>query len=204
MKTLTKILGTISVAAVLVTTASAGDLNLIKGLNAGIEKGLIDKQEVNVVSVSKSFNYLTVKADLSNKTYRDYSVSLNLYSFKPENSGTIGVSSVYGYETFNSRSYTTEKGEWDNSTNSATNTKVAQDTKRHQIYIGINGTYIVDENLNLYNEIDIGTKAITLKLGLQHCFTNHISAGAEISKRWSYDNDYDNTNNVLFNISYTF
>jgi len=202
MRNLTKIL---SVAVVLASFASAGSLNLTKGLNIGIEKGLQDKQNVTVVNVNKTIlSYVTINVSVSNKTYKDYSVSFNLDNFKLKNGGIIGVSTIYGYETFNSRSYTTEKGEWDDSTNSSTYKKVTQDIKRHQIYIGASGTYIVDENLNLYNEIDVGTKAVTLKLGLQHCFTNHISAGAEISKRWSYNSDYDDTNNVLFNISYTF
>ena len=208
MKTLTKIL---SVTAVLVTTASAGSLNLTKGLNIGIEKGLQDKQNVTVVNVNKTIlSYVTINVNVSNKTYKDYSVSFNLDNFKLENGGIIGVSSIYGYETFNGRTtenvtqkvQTTDKyGE--PVTKEVTTTKDI-DEKRHQIYIGASGTYVVNKNLNLYNEIDVGTKAVTLKLGLQHCFTNHISAGAEISKRWSYNSDYDDTNNVLFNISYTF
>ena len=58
--------------------------------------------------------------------------------------------------------------------------------------------------MNLYDEIDIGTKTATLKLGMQHNLVKNIYIGAEVSRRWSYNSNYDNTNNVLFNISYTF
>ena len=196
-----KLLTTLSVAAVLASFASASNLNITKNLSIGIEKGLIDKQEVTAVNVSKSFlNYATFNADISNKTYKDYSLSLNLYSISVKNDGKIGISGVYGYEIFNSRTTETiTQQKQDQQTTTTT-----KDTKRHQLYIGVAGHYIINKNLILHNEIDVGTKAATLKLGLQHNFTNHISAGAEISRRWSYDNDYDNTNNILFNISYSF
>ena len=198
-----KLLTTLSVAAVLASFASASNLNITKNLSVGVEKGLMDKQEVTAVNVSKSFlNYATFNANISNKTYKDYSLSLNLYSISVKNNGKIGIKGIYGYEIFNGR--TTETITQQKQDQQITTTTTTKDTKRHQLYIGAAGNYIVTNNLTLYNEIDVGTKAVALKLGMQHNFTNHISAGAEISRRWSYDNDYDNTNNILFNISYSF
>jgi len=193
MKNLSK---TLSVITILATFASAN--NLTKNLTISAEKGLIDKQQVNVISISKTFfNYINVNADISNKTYRNYSVALNLYRIPTKNNATISIFGVYGYETFNARSYTTI-------TQKDNNIKVAEDNKKHQIYLGYAGAYVISKNLALYNEVDLGTKAFTLKLGMQHNFTKHISVGAEISRRWMFDSDYDNTNNILFNISYTF
>ena len=203
MKTLTKI---ISAALVLATAASASNLNfnnLTKNLSVGVEKGLMDKQHITAVNVSKSFfDYATLNIDISNKTYKDYSLSLNLYSIPIQNNGKIAISGIYGYETFNAR-YTqtlTQQNQDQEIT-----TKKDIDTKKHQIYLGLSGTYIVTKNLSLYNEFDLGTRTATLKLGMQHYFTNHVSVGAEISKRWHIDSTkYDDTNNILFNVSYTF
>ena len=203
MKTLTKIL---SAGLVLATAASASNLNfnnLTKDLNIGIEKGLMDKQHITALSVSKSlFDYATLNLNISNKTYKDYSLSLNLYSIPAENGGKISVSGIYGYETFNAR-YTDTITQQNQDQETTTTEK--KDTKKHQIYLGLSGTYIVTKNLSLYNEFDLGTRTATLKLGMQHYFTNHVSIGAEISKRWHIDDSkYDDTNNILFNISYTF
>ena len=203
MKTLTKIL---SVAAILASFASASNLNfnnLTKNLSIGVEKGLMDKQHITALSVSKSlFDYATLNIDISNKTYKDYSLSLSLYSIPIQNNGKIAVSGIYGYETFNAR-YTQTLIQQNQDQEITTTEK--KDTKKHQIYLGLSGTYIITKNLTLYNELDLGTRTATLKLGMQHYFTNHVSVGAEISKRWHIDNSkYDDTNNILFNVSYTF
>jgi len=192
MKNLTRAL---SIVAILATLASANNL---KDLTISAERGLIDKQEVNVISISKTFfTYINLSADISNKAYKDYSVALNLYRIPAKNNATISIFSICGYETFNARSYTTITQK-DNSI------KVAENHKKHQLYIGYAGAYVVSKNLTLYNEFDLGTKAFVIKFGMQHNFTKHISAGAEISKRWMFDSKYDNTNNILFNLSYTF
>jgi len=203
MKTLTKIL---SVAAILASFASASNLNfnnLTKNLSIGVEKGLMDKQHITALSVSKSlFDYATLNIDISNKTYKDYSLSLNLYSIPIKNSGKIAVSGIYGYETFNAR-YTQTLIQQNQ--DQEITTKKDIDTKKHQIYLGLSGTFIITKNLSLYNELDLGTRTATLKLGMQHYFTKNISAGAEISRRWHIDSTkYDDTNNILFNVSYTF
>ena len=158
-----KLVKAISVAAVLASFANASNLNITKNLSVGIEKGLMDKQEVTAVNVSKFFfDYATFNVDISNKTYKDYSLSLNLYSIPVKNNGYIGISGIYGYEIFNSR--TTETIKQQNQDQQITTKDV--DTKRHQLYLGVAGTYIINKNLILHNEIDVGTKAVALKLGM--------------------------------------
>ena len=181
MKKLTKILGAV---VILATTASAGNFNLTKNLTLSAEKGLMDKQNITVVSASKSFNYLTLNASVSNKTFKDFSASVNLFSVPIQDYREIRLSGIYGYQIFNSRTTktTTQKDQ-----------KILNDfdKKRYQVYLGVLETYIISKNMNLYDEIDIGTKTATLKLGMQHNLVKNIYVGAEVSRRWSYNSNYD-------------
>jgi len=140
MKKLTKILG---VAAILATTASAGNFNLTKNLTLGAEKGLMDKQDVTIANVSKSFNYLTVSASVSNKTFKDFSATVNLFSV-PIQDQEIRLSGIYGYQIFNSR--TTE-------TTTQKDQKITNDfdKKRHQVYLGVLETYTNSKIISSYN-----------------------------------------------------
>ena len=183
MKRLVKIL---SVAAILGSFASAN-----MGAGISLQKGLQDKQEVTIVSLAKNFGCIGVGVGISNKTYKDYSISLNFKKIEGVDFNVVG-----GHEIYNAR--TQER------TNQRTQEKETIDIKKRQTYLGLNAIYNVNKSLKLYEEIDLGSKSLKLKLGMQHHFTKSLSAGMEYNRRWSLDDKYDNTNNVLFNVSYTF
>ena len=205
-----KILLASTLLASLTTFASAGDFNLtnaLENLDVSYTLARQDKQNVSVVSISKTFFNINAKVELSNKTYKKFTITTPLLEAEKDKYGHIyGVYAVFGYEIYNGRETETVTTQTQSVDQTTTEKEVEVDKKVTQIFIGSQFNYVIpggDNPTSLYLSPQIGTKSASMEIGARQYFNKHFYTGLKISYRYNY-HDYDNTLNSGVYIGYSF